>query len=93
VKNSFYEELERVFDKFHKYHVKILLGDCNVKVGRENNSKLAVGNQSLHEISNDNGVRVANFATSKNLTVKARCFAYCNIHEYIVYGLEIEGDS
>jgi hypothetical protein len=27
VKDSFYEELERVFDKFPKYHMKILLGD------------------------------------------------------------------
>jgi exonuclease III len=35
MKNSFYEELERVFDKFPKYHKKFLLGDFNVKVGRE----------------------------------------------------------
>jgi hypothetical protein len=35
VKNSLYEEVERVFDKFPKYHMKILLGDCNAKVGRE----------------------------------------------------------
>jgi hypothetical protein len=31
VKNSFYEELERIFDKFPKYHMKILLGDLNAK--------------------------------------------------------------
>jgi NAD dependent epimerase/dehydratase family enzyme len=34
VKDSFYEKLERVFDKFPKYHMKILLGDFNAKVGR-----------------------------------------------------------
>jgi hypothetical protein len=33
VKYSFREELERVFDKFPKYHMKILLGDFNAKVG------------------------------------------------------------
>jgi hypothetical protein len=33
VKDSFYEELERVFDKFPKYHMRILLGDFNAKVG------------------------------------------------------------
>jgi hypothetical protein len=27
VKDSFYEELERVLDKFPKYNMKILLGD------------------------------------------------------------------
>jgi hypothetical protein len=35
VKDSFYEELEHVFDKFSKYHMEILLGDFNAKVGRE----------------------------------------------------------
>ena len=28
-KDSFYEELEQVFDHFSKYHMKILLGDFN----------------------------------------------------------------
>jgi hypothetical protein len=31
VKDSFYEELERIFDKFLKYHMKILLGDIMQK--------------------------------------------------------------
>jgi hypothetical protein len=66
VKDSFYEELERIFDKFPKYHMKILLGDLNAKVGRENISKPTIGNESLHKISNDNGVRVVNFATFKS---------------------------
>jgi exonuclease III len=44
VKDSFYEELERVFDKFPKYHMKILLGDFNAKVGREDIFKPTIGN-------------------------------------------------
>jgi exonuclease III len=60
VKDSFYEELERVFDKFLKYHMKILLGDFNAKVGMEDIFKPTIGNESLHEISNVNGVRVVN---------------------------------
>jgi exonuclease III len=64
VKDSLCEELERVFDKFPKCHKKILLGDFNAKVGREDIFKHTIGNESLHEISNDNGVRVVNFATS-----------------------------
>jgi 5-methylcytosine-specific restriction endonuclease McrBC regulatory subunit McrC len=31
VKHSLYEELERVFDKFLKYHMKMMLGDFNAK--------------------------------------------------------------
>jgi hypothetical protein len=40
------------------YPMKILLGDFNAKVGREDIFKPTIGNESLHEISNDNGVRV-----------------------------------
>jgi exonuclease III len=32
-KDSFYEELEGVFDQLPKYNMKILLGDFNAKVG------------------------------------------------------------
>jgi endonuclease/exonuclease/phosphatase family metal-dependent hydrolase len=82
VKDSFYEELERIFDKFPKFHMKILLGDLNTKVGREDIFKLTIGNESLHEISNDNGVRAVNFATSKNLIVKSTMFPYRNFHKH-----------
>jgi hypothetical protein len=63
IKDSFYEELEGVFNKFLKYHMEILLGDFNSKVGREDIFKLTIGHESLNENSNDNGVRVVNFAT------------------------------
>jgi hypothetical protein len=45
------------------------LGDFNAKVGREDIFKAAIGNEGLHN-SNDNGVRVVNFATSKILLSK-----------------------
>jgi hypothetical protein len=74
VKDSFYEELERVFDRFPKYHMKILLAAFSAKVGREDIFKPTIGNENLHEINNDNGVRVVNFATSENLTAKSMMF-------------------
>jgi hypothetical protein len=82
VKDSFNEELERALDKFPKYHMKILLLDFNAKVGREDIFKPTIGNESLHEISNDNGIRVVNFATSKNLRVKNTMFPHFNIYKY-----------
>jgi len=33
-KDSFYEELEQVYDHFPQCHMKILLGDFNEKLGR-----------------------------------------------------------
>jgi endonuclease/exonuclease/phosphatase family metal-dependent hydrolase len=59
-----------------------LFGDFNVKVGREAISKLIIGNESLHEISNDNGVRLVNFATSTNLRLKSIMFPHRNSHKY-----------
>jgi hypothetical protein len=37
--------------------------DFNTKVGREGIFNPTIGNESLHEISNDNGVRVVNSDT------------------------------
>jgi hypothetical protein len=65
VKGNFYEELEHVFEKSPKYHTKILL-DFYDKVGWEDIFKLTIWIEHLHEISNDYGVTLVNFATSKN---------------------------
>jgi len=43
--------------------VQILLGDFNEKVGRENILKPTIGSESLQQDSNDNDVRIVNFAT------------------------------
>jgi hypothetical protein len=66
VKDSFYEDVEHVFDKFPKCHMKILLGDLRAKVGREDIFKPPVGCESLHEVINYNGVGVVNCVTSKS---------------------------
>ena len=63
-KDSFYKELEQIFYHFPKYDMKILLGDFNTKLGRENIFKLTIGNESLHQDRNDNGVRIVKLATS-----------------------------
>jgi hypothetical protein len=74
-KESFCEELKQGFDHFPKYHMKILLGDFNAKVGRQNIFKPTIRSGSLHQDVNDNDVRIVNFATSKNLVVEGAMFA------------------
>jgi endonuclease/exonuclease/phosphatase family metal-dependent hydrolase len=78
VKDSFYEKLERVFNKFPKYHMQILLGDFNAKVGREAIFKPAIG----MKVYNENGVRLVNFVTSKKLRVKSTMFPHRKIHKF-----------
>jgi hypothetical protein len=72
-KVSFYEELEQVFYHFSKYHMKVLLGDFNAKVGREDVFKPTIGNEVLHQESNNNGFGIVNFVTSKNLVIREQC--------------------
>jgi hypothetical protein len=54
--------------------MNISVKDFNAKVGREDILQLTIRSENLlvHEISNDNGVGVVNFATSKNLS-KVQC--------------------
>jgi hypothetical protein len=82
LKDRFYKELEHVFDKFPKNHMKIFLGDFSAKVDKEDIFKPTIGNESLHEISNENGVRVVNFATYNYLIVKRTMFSHRNIHKF-----------
>jgi hypothetical protein len=60
----------------------ILFGDFNTKIGRVDSFKTTIGNECLHEICNDNGIRVEHFATSKNLIVKSTMFPHGNIHKF-----------
>jgi hypothetical protein len=57
---------------------RLLLGDFNAKVGRKYIFKPAVRNDSLHEISGDNGIRLI-FPVSTNLFIRISMFPYRNI--------------
>jgi hypothetical protein len=62
--------------------MKILLGDLNAKVGKEEIFKPVINNKIVHEASNDNGVRVVQFPTSKNLIVESTTFPPRNIYKH-----------
>ena len=49
---------------------------------RQNIFKPTIGNESLHQDSNDNGIRIVNLATSKNLVLQSTMFLHRNIHKY-----------
>jgi len=57
--------IKHVYYHFSKYNIKILKGDFNAKVGRESIIKPTNGNESLHQDTNDNGVRIVNFCHIK----------------------------
>jgi hypothetical protein len=64
-------ELGCASHQFSRYGMKILLDDFNEELGSKDIFKLTIWNEISREICNDNGIRVVNFATSKNLVVKS----------------------
>jgi hypothetical protein len=71
-----------VSNKFPKCHIIILLEELNVKIGRRDISKLTILGKIISEISNDNGIRKANFATSKNFSFRSTMIPSLNLHKY-----------
>jgi hypothetical protein len=61
--------------------MKMILGNFMAS-GRENIFKTTIGNESLHQDSNDNGVKIVNFATSQNLVVKSTMLPHLNMCKY-----------
>jgi hypothetical protein len=82
MKDRLHEKLEHVFDNFPKYCMKIMLGDLSARIGRKDIFKPPIRNESLHESSDNNAIRIVNFATSKNLTIKSIMFLHRNIHKF-----------
>ncbi|XP_026827597.1 craniofacial development protein 2-like [Ooceraea biroi] len=81
IKDGFYDELEHIIDQLPSDYMKIVLGDFNAKIGKEEIFKPTIGLESLHDGSNENGNRVINFATGRNMIIKSTCFKHKNIHK------------
>jgi hypothetical protein len=50
-----------VFDNFPTQRMNILLAEFNINICREDSVKPTIENESLHEISNDNGLKSSKF--------------------------------
>jgi hypothetical protein len=57
-----------------------LIGHSSAKVGRKEIFKPTIWNENLHEISNDNGIRVVILATTKSL--KSTMLSHRNIRKF-----------
>ena len=62
IKEQFYEELQRTHDRVPRHDVIIIRGDINAKLGKEKVFSQVIGSHTLHNISNENGEMVANYA-------------------------------
>jgi len=57
VKEEFYNLLEQNINQIANSDIKIILGDFNAKVGKEDIYKPTIGSESLHNETNNNGIK------------------------------------
>ncbi|CAG4964057.1 unnamed protein product [Colias eurytheme] len=81
IKDKFYDHLETVYEQLPGYDAKIVVGDFNAKIGREDIFIPTIGKHSKHNTSNDNGVRLISFASSKGMVVKSTMFPHKEIYK------------
>ncbi|KAL4084269.1 hypothetical protein QTP88_028094 [Uroleucon formosanum] len=80
-KETFYDDLESTINTLPNNNIQILLGDLNAKIGKETAFKPTIGLHSLHNITNDNGLRLVYLATGKGFIIKSTMFPQKNIHK------------
>ena len=80
IKEQFYEELQRTQDTVPKQDVTIILGDMNAKLGKEKVFSQEAVHHTLHDISNENGKIVANYAISNDMFLTSTNFQHMKIH-------------
>jgi hypothetical protein len=79
-KDSFYDLLQKTYEQSPSYDVKIVRGDMNAQVGKEEMYCPTTGKQSLHEKTNDNEDRLIQFATL-NMVIGSTMFQHKNVHK------------
>jgi endonuclease/exonuclease/phosphatase family metal-dependent hydrolase len=79
-KEEFYECLEQIYHKIQRYDLVIIMGDFNTKIGKEEYQKKVAGKYTIHDITNENGNLLEQFATRIGLKIKSTTFTHKNIH-------------
>lgn len=79
-KDAYYERLGQILDTCPGYDIKIILGDFNAQIGKEEDYRPTIGKYSLHDETNDNGLRTIFFAAERGLVVKSTFFKHKSRH-------------
>ena len=80
-KDEFYNNLSRCFHNLPRHDVKIIVGDLNAKIGKDETWRGTIGMHSLHNVSNDNGERLVYWAAAEDLVVTSTLFPNKDIHK------------
>lgn len=73
--------MDEVYNSLSGNVIKLVLTDLNAKCGREPHYTPILGKESLHTISNGNGLRLIFFTASNNMVMRSTIFPHKNIHK------------
>jgi len=85
IKEEFYSFLEQNINQIARLDIKIIVGDFNAEVDKESIYKPTIDNESLHNETNNNGIKMIQFAISDGLNVSSTTFPHKDIHKEIWY--------
>ena len=88
VKARFYNSLEQNINQIANSDIKIILGDFNAKVGKEDIYKPTIGNGSLQNKTKNNGIKIIQAAISKFFNVRSTTFPHKDIHKETRYSAD-----
>lgn len=81
-KNTFYDTLERTFDALPKNCLRLIVGDLNAQIGIETSLWKTIGKESWHAHTNNNGHKIVDFCSSKDLIISSTYFPRKDIHKH-----------
>jgi len=88
VKAGFYNSLEQNINQIANSDIKLILGDFNAKVGKEDIYKPTIGNERLQNETKNNRIKIIEFAISKGFNVRSTTFPRKNIHKETWYSAD-----
>jgi hypothetical protein len=68
--------MEKTYDSIPRNNMKVILGGLNAKIGKENWYRGTIGTENVHEVTNNNGIKLIDFAESKNMIVSSTYFPH-----------------
>jgi exonuclease III len=84
VKEEFHNLLEQNINQIANSDIKIILGDFNAKIGEEDIYKCTIGNECLHNETNNNEIKIIQLTISKGFNVGST-FPHKDIHQQTWY--------
>jgi hypothetical protein len=81
IKDEFYAQLTGICVHQPGHDIKIILGDLNAKIGREEFYQSIAGKESLHQFCNNNGWKLIDFTRMENMKVMSTYLQRKNIHK------------